>query len=99
MPTSSQLLVERCNNIVGAPPRARPARAEDKAVQKLISELVAARVRIGFTQTQVAELMWTTKSAVSRLESGRGTRPTFSTVEKYALAVGCLVEIRLRPLW
>ena len=70
-----------------------------KALQKLVSELVAARVRIGFTQAQVAELMPTTKSVVSRLESGRYTRPTLSTIEKYALAVGCQVEVRLRSLW
>ncbi len=99
MPTPSQLLVERCDSIVGARRKARPARAEDKALQRLVSELVAARLWIGFTQAQVAELMLTTRSVVSRLESGRGTRPTFSTVEKYALAVGCLVEVRLRPLW
>ena len=40
--------------------------------------------------------MWTTKSAVSRLESGRYARPTLATVEKYALAVGARVEIRVR---
>ena len=43
--------------------------------------------------------MWTTKSAVSRLESGRYARPTLAAVEKYALAVGARVEIRVRPGW
>jgi hypothetical protein len=33
---------------------------------------------------------------VSRLESGGCTRPTLSTIEKYADAVGALVEIRVR---
>jgi hypothetical protein len=41
--------------------------------------------------------MWTTKSAVSRLESGCYARPTLDTIEKYALAVGARVEIRVRP--
>ena len=49
------------------------------------------------TQHEVAMRMWTTKSAVSRLESGRYARPTLDTVEKYALAVGARVEIRVRP--
>jgi transcriptional regulator with XRE-family HTH domain len=49
------------------------------------------------TQQEVAMRMWTTKSAVSRLESGRYARPTLATVEKYALAVGARVEIRVRP--
>jgi hypothetical protein len=35
-------------------------------------------------------------SAVSRLESGRYARPTQDTIEKYALAVGARVEIRVR---
>jgi transcriptional regulator with XRE-family HTH domain len=39
----------------------------------------------------------TTKSAVSRLESGRYARPTLDTVERYALAVGARLEIRVRP--
>ena len=49
------------------------------------------------TQQEVAMRMWTTKSAVSRLESGRYARPTLATVEKYARAVGARVEIRVRP--
>ena len=41
--------------------------------------------------------MWTTKSAVSRLESGCYARPTLDTIEEYALAVDARVEIRVRP--
>jgi len=48
------------------------------------------------TQQQAASKTWTTKSAVSRLESGRYARPTLDTIEKYALAVGTRVEIRVR---
>jgi transcriptional regulator with XRE-family HTH domain len=48
------------------------------------------------TQDEVAARMLTTKSVVSRLESGAHTRPTLSTIEKYALAVGALVETRVR---
>ncbi len=48
------------------------------------------------TQDGVAARMGTTKSAVSRLESGVRTRPTLRTIENYALAVGARVEIRVR---
>jgi transcriptional regulator with XRE-family HTH domain len=51
------------------------------------------------TQHEVAIRMWTTKGAVSRLERGSYARPTLDTVEKYALAVGARVEIRVRPGW
>lgn len=68
----------------------------DKTLQKLVSALVAGRINAGMTQAEVAALMWTTKSAVCRLESGRCTRPNLSTIEKYALAIGCRVEVALR---
>ena len=48
------------------------------------------------TQEDVAARMRTTKSVVSRLESGVGTRPTLRTIEKYAVAVAAVVEIRVR---
>jgi ribosome-binding protein aMBF1 (putative translation factor) len=68
----------------------------DRTLQTLVADLVAARTAAGMTQEEVAARMSTTKSVVSRLESGMRTRPTLSTIEKYALAVGALVEIRVR---
>ena len=73
----------------------RPLKA-DRTLQVLVADLVAARTAAGMTQEEVAVRMWTTKSVVSRLESGVCTRPTLSTIEKYAVAVGALVEIRVR---
>ena len=49
--------------------RAR-ALVKDRTLQTLVSDLVAARTAAGMTQHEVAMRMWTTKSAVSRLESG-----------------------------
>ena len=71
----------------------------DRVLRVLVADLVAARTAAGMTQQEVAMRMWTTKSAVSRLESGRYARPTLGTVERYALAVGARVEIRVRPGW
>src|SRR5262249_28266435 len=68
----------------------------DRPLQLLVADLVAARTAAGMTQEEVAARMWTTKSAVSRLESGFRTRPTLRTIQKYALAVGARVEIRVR---
>ena len=56
--------------------------------------MIVARVRAGLTQEQVAQRLGTHKSAISRLENGL-TRPTLSTIENYALVVGCDVEVRL----
>ncbi len=70
--------------------------AKDRVLKRLVKELVAARTAAGITQEDVAARMFTTKSVVSRLESGVRTRPTLRTIENYALAVGARVEIRVR---
>jgi DNA-binding XRE family transcriptional regulator len=70
--------------------------ARDHILQRLVADLVAARTAAGMTQEEVAARMWTTKSAVSRLEGGVRTRPTLRTIENYALAVGARVEIRVK---
>ena len=72
------------------------ALARDRTLQLLIADLVAARAAAGMTQREVARKMGTTKSAICRLESGVCTRPTLSTIQKYALAVGARVEVRVR---
>ncbi len=72
------------------------ALARDRTLQTLVTDLVASRTATGMTQHEVAVRMGTTKSAVSRLESGRFVRPTLNTIERYALAVGGEVEIRVR---
>ena len=63
----------------------------------LAREMLAARSRFGLTQEAVAELMGTTKSAVSRLESAGKHAPSLATLKRYALAVGCRLEIKLVP--
>jgi len=68
----------------------------DRTLQALVADLVAARVAAGMTQEEVAARMRTTRSVVSRLESGLRTRPTPTTIERYAVAVGAAVEIRVQ---
>jgi predicted transcriptional regulator len=76
--------------------RRAKALAADRTLQVLVADFLAARTAAGLTQEEVAARMSTTKSVVSRLESGRRTLPSLRTIEKYALAVGATVEIRLR---
>ena len=74
-------------------------RCPDTSLKILIRKMVAARVRAGMTQEYVAWKLRTTKSAVSRLESGKLHRPLLTTLENYALVVGCEIEITLHPVW
>lgn len=59
-------------------------------------ELIAARIRAGLSQGQVAERMGTTQSVVARLESGRRP-PSMRTVQRFAQAVGGRVVLRIEP--
>ncbi|MBI5602598.1 MAG: helix-turn-helix domain-containing protein [Deltaproteobacteria bacterium] len=64
---------------------------------RLAREMLTARTRMGLTQEEVAGLMGTTKSAISRLEASGKHAPSLSTLKKYAQAVGCRLEIKLVP--
>ncbi|WP_256703030.1 helix-turn-helix domain-containing protein [Burkholderia ubonensis] len=57
-------------------------------------ELVAARVRAGLTQEQVAERMQTTHSTIAHMESGR-TMSSLRTLFRYAKATGSRAMVRL----
>jgi len=62
----------------------------------LLGEFLRARAEAGLTQAEVAERAGTTQSAIARLESGVPKHsPSIVTLQKYARAVGCRVEIRL----
>lgn len=72
--------------------RAYVALKEEYALMK---QMLAARERAGLTQEAVAERMGTTKSVVSRLEASGRHAPSFSTLQRYARAVGCRIAIKL----
>src|SRR3990170_3662740 len=75
----------------------RRAYEDLKEEYTLTRELLGARSRFGLTQEAVADLMGTTKSAVSRLEAAGKHAPSLTTLKKYAQAVGCRLEIKLVP--
>ncbi|MBI5141200.1 MAG: helix-turn-helix transcriptional regulator [Nitrospirae bacterium] len=61
-----------------------------------LDELLKARTAAGITQSELAERIGTTQSAIARLESGNGKHlPSLTTLRKYASALGCKLELRL----
>jgi len=62
---------------------------------QLSNQMLKARSRAGLTQDAVADLMGTTKSAISRLESAGKHAPSISTLRRYAEAVGCDLQVKL----
>jgi transcriptional regulator with XRE-family HTH domain len=66
----------------------------------LLRQLLAARKRARMTQSDVARRMRTKAPAITRLESSLangGHSPSLSTLDKYARALGCHLDIRLLP--
>jgi len=59
----------------------------------LIGQAVAARVRAGKTQAQVAALMGISQPAVAKIEAGKVK--SLDTLQRYASAVGCKVRLEL----
>ena len=63
--------------------------------RELAGELVARRVGLGLSQTEVAARMGTSQSAVARLESGDAD-VKLSTLERYAAALGQQLDWKLK---
>lgn len=77
--------------------RERLAGAEDGWFFAQIAEQVASQRRArGLSQTQLAELVDTTQSAIARLESG-GRPPRIDTLLRIANALDCRLLVELVP--
>lgn len=65
---------------------------------ELRRQLIKIRKGAGLTQDQIAEILQTKKSNISRLENVNSTiSPKLSTIEEYAKAAGYKVQIRFVP--
>jgi len=64
----------------------------------LRKKLIALRQKAGLTQEQIAEVLHTKRSNISRLENANSINsPKISTIEQYAEAVGYNIEIKFTP--
>lgn len=65
---------------------------------ELRKKLIALRQQAGLTQEQIATILHTQKSNISRLENANSINsPKLSTIEQYAHAVGYDIEINFIP--
>ena len=60
----------------------------------IISQVIAARIKRGMTQQQIAQKMGTKQSAIARLESGN-SNPSISFLEKLASVLGYKLTIKI----
>ena len=65
----------------------------------LRKKLINLRRKAGLTQEELAEILNTQKSNISRLENVNSSfSPKLSTIQEYAEAVGYKVEINFMPI-
>ena len=67
---------------------------KNEAEYKIIEEIILARRERNLTQKDLAELVGTKQSNISRLESGN-YNPTIDFLNKIASAVGKQLEVRI----
>lgn len=68
------------------------------AAYDLRKQLIKIRKEAGLTQEEIAEILHTKKSNISRLENVNSkVSPKLSTIEEYAKAVGYKLEVTFVP--
>ena len=82
--------------------RSRPARlralAEATLNAQIAQEIYALRNKAGLTQKQLAQLVGTTDSVISRLEDAGYTGHSLSMLQRISAALNRRLEIRFVPL-
>ena len=79
-------------------PEVKAEYEELELAYELRKQLIALRKKAGLTQEELADLLRTQKSNISRLENVNSTAsPKLSTIEEYAKAIGYKVKISFVP--
>ncbi len=76
-------------------PAARAGYEKAELAYELGRQVRELRESHGLSQRQLAERMHTTQSVIARLEAG-GSKPSISTLERVASALGASVDIHFR---
>jgi ribosome-binding protein aMBF1 (putative translation factor) len=73
----------------------RNAYNDARRAYQLGQEVRALREAMGLSQRELAERMGTTQSVIARLEGG-GSRPSLTTLERIAEALGMTIEVHFK---
>lgn len=83
--------------VLGNDPARLAEVAEAKEQMRLAQDLLAMREAAGLTQRELAELVGTSHSNISRLESATYQGHSLSMLRRIAAALGHQVEVRFVP--
>lgn len=94
--TSDALTILHSRYIKGDAGRLAAIEAEREKI-KIAEQVYALRKQRGLTQKQLAEIMGTTQSVISRLEDTDYESERIDTLQKLAAALQCHLEVRFVP--
>jgi len=95
--TSDGLAILDRRHFQGRPARLR-ALAEATLNAQIAQEIYALRTKAGLTQKQLAELVKTTDSVISRLEDADYAGHSLKMLQRISAALNCRLEIHFVPL-
>jgi predicted transcriptional regulator len=81
--------------IINSDPEVITELEQNSIEYQVVREIIKARYELNLTQEQLAKLVGTKQSNISRLESGE-YNPTIEFLSKVAQAMGKTLEIRLQ---
>ena len=94
--TSDAVTILRNRYSKGDPARLAAIEAEREKI-KIAEQVYALRIERGLTQKQLADMVGTTQSVISRLESTDYESERIDTLQKLAAALQCHLEVRFVP--
>ena len=82
----------------GDDPAYQQMRAEERINSRTAKAVYDARTHAGLTQKQLAALVGTTQSVISRLEDGDYNKHSLAMLERIAAALHQRIDVRFVPL-
>lgn len=69
----------------------------EREISNIAEQIYNLRIQAGLTQAQLAKLIGTTQSGISRLEDGDYNGQTLATLQRIAASLNQKVEVRFVP--
>jgi DNA-binding XRE family transcriptional regulator len=82
---------------IGNDPNRLRSLEEERQKLRIAGQVYECRMRAGLSQSQLAKLVGTTQSVISRLEDADYDAHSLTMLRRIARALNCRVEVRLVP--
>jgi len=85
------------NRYIKDDPKRLESLKKEREKAYIAGQIYNLRIQVGLSQAQLAKLVGTTQSVISRLEDADYSGHSFNMLHRIASALHCRVEVRLVP--